>query len=124
VLQNYYKDWFAGERLFSSGEEPSWKLAGLSEYGIAAWTQSNRPGFARTLLKSFARKATSEHASVWSHPTERSEPTAAQLNRFPLNDYGVPSAPNYLVVPVDSQPQTDIPEQMLVGSPPREQLYL
>ena len=125
VLQNYYKEWFAGERVFSSDrEEPLWKQAGLSEHGAIASTQPKRPAFIRELLKSFAGKATTERMSVWSHPTAKSEPTAAQLSRFPLGDYGVPYAPNYTVLPVDSQPQTDIPEQMIAGSPPREQLYL
>ena len=120
VLQNFYKEWFAGERrLFSGSDEPLWKQAGLSEQAAVVAAQAKRHPFVRALLQAFRG-----NASVWSHPTTKSEPTAAQLSRFPLNDQGVPYAPAFTVLPVDSRVQADIPEQMIVGSPPREQLYL
>jgi hypothetical protein len=120
VLQNFYKEWFAGERrLFSGSDEPLWKQAGLSEQAAVVAAQAKRHPFVRALLQAFRG-----NASVWSHPTTKNEPTAAQLSRFPLNDQGVPYAPAFTVLPVDSRVQADIPEQMIVGSPPREQLYL
>jgi hypothetical protein len=123
VLQNFYKEWFAGEPLLSAGREAfSWQQAGLSEHGAIASAQSKRPAFVRGLLSSLRGKA--ERVSMWSHPTTKSEPNPAQLARFPLNDIGVPCAPVYTVLAADSRLQADIPEQMVVGSPPREQLYL
>ena len=65
-----------------------------------------------------------ERVSMWSHPTTKSEPNSDQLARFPLNDIGLPYAPVYTVLPAASPLNDDIPEQMVVGSPPREQLYL
>jgi len=121
VLQNYYKEWFAGQRLLSSsGDEPFWKQAGLSEQWATALAQSRRPPFVRALLQSLGVA----QMSIWSHPTAKSAPTAAQLDRFPLNDHGVPYGNAFTVLPPDSRGQTDIPEQMIVGSPPRDQLYL
>jgi hypothetical protein len=123
VLQNFYKEWFAGEPLLSSGREAcSLKQAGLSEHGAIASALSKRPAFVRALMGSFSDKP--ERVGVWSYPTVKSEPNPDQLTRFPPNDSGVPYAPSYIVLPVDSRLQADIPEQMVVGSPLREQLYL
>ena len=120
VLQNFYKAWFAGERVLSSSSDESLRQqAGLSAQAAIASAQSKRHPFVRALLQRFGATA-----SIWSHPTAKSEPTAAQLNRFPLNDLGAPYAPAFTVLPAGSRGQTDIPEQMIVGSPPREQLYL
>lgn len=44
--------------------------------------------------------------------------------QYPLNVEGLPTALASIVPPVDSRPQPGIPERMIVGNPPREQLYL
>jgi hypothetical protein len=44
--------------------------------------------------------------------------------RYPLNVEGIPTAPACLTPAVDSRPHQGLPERMMVGNPPREQLYL
>lgn len=98
VLQNYYKDWHGGEALFQ------------------------REGTHAPVLGASA--ARQQHAYNWVHVTASGSPTAEQVAHFPLSELGVPYSDAPVVAPVDSLPQTHIPEQMLVGAPPREQLYL
>jgi hypothetical protein len=117
VLQNFYKDWFAGVELFSR--------AGLSD--VSQFLRTKRMPFARNVLAMLEGRSDDDeemNTQLWLHPTAWSSPTPEQIARFPLSELGVPHAPECTVVPVDSQRRHDIPEQMIVGSPPREQLYL
>ena len=44
--------------------------------------------------------------------------------QYPLNADGIPTASECLTPAVDSRPHQGLPERMMVGNPPREQLYL
>ena len=123
VLQNYYKEWFAGSKLFDTKQEDLLK-AGLSDLAATTIVQRKRSSFAADLINRLSGRGPTRAKNLWSHPTAMSTPTAAQIARFPLNEFGVPHAPECITTPIDSRPQLDIPEQMTVGSPAREQLYL
>jgi SAM-dependent methyltransferase len=122
VLQNFYKEWHAGKKLFATTEDQllhRGSVPAMAE-GDQRWTES---GFRRGMLRWMRRKSVGE-TSAWAHPTAMSRATATQIARFPLNEMGIPYADTCVVAPIDSQLQKDIPEQMLVGNPAREQLYL
>jgi SAM-dependent methyltransferase len=122
ALQNFYKEWHAGTALLgTSQDELMRREAGLSDLGSIALSQRKRSGFARRLI---GEMFGGNEIDTWASPTAVSGPTAEQIARFPLNEEGIPYSSECVVAPVDSRPQPDIPEQMLVGSPPREQLYL
>lgn len=120
VLQNFYKEWHAGNKLFATTQD---QLLQRSAMGTAGEQLRGQSGFRRGMLSWLTGRGMGE-TSKWAHPTAKCRPTSAQLARFPLNDDGVPYGSECVTAPVDSRVQTDIPEQMLVGSPPREQLYL
>jgi hypothetical protein len=125
VLQNFYQEWFAGVKLFGTTQDDLIKKQAVrSDTAAIAVTQESRSSFARSLINKLRGSGENTVRSRWMHPTAMNEPTAPQLARFPLNESGVPHAPECVVAPVDSRPQSDIPEQMAVGSPLREQLYL
>jgi Methyltransferase domain len=126
VLQNFYQHWHAELNPFPASAEEILRpdAAGLSEAGSIGSAQATRSEFARAVLAALSQRQGGPGTSPWLHPTAMSKPSAAQIARFPLNKHGVPYAPECLSLPVDSQLQRDIPEQMLVGEPAREQLYL
>jgi hypothetical protein len=121
VLQNYYKEWHGGQQLFNTTEREL--LGAEAAEAVAAGAGGSGQGFQRGLL-GWMRRRSIEPVSPWRNPTAMSRPTSPQLARFPVGAAGVPFAPESVVPPVASQPLPDIPEQMLVGSPAREQLYL
>jgi hypothetical protein len=45
-------------------------------------------------------------------------------DEYPPNADGIPTASQCLTPAVDSRPHQGFPERMMVGNPPREQLYL
>ncbi len=124
VLQNFYKEWHAGKELFATSQDDLLRQAGLSDVGTVRMAHASRSAFARSVLAMLSGRDEERAASPWAHPTTMSKSTPAQVARFPLNENGVPHATECVMAPVDSQPQPDIPEQMTVGTPPREQLYL
>lgn len=127
VLQNFYKEWHGGQQLFATTQdELQRKSAGLAT-SPARRAVGRRSGFFTALLHAIGGRsvnAVDANANAWEWPTAQSEPTEAQLERFSKNENDVPYGSECVVAPVDSRLQVDIPEQMLVGSPPREQLYL
>jgi hypothetical protein len=125
VLQNFYKEWHGGKDLFAtSQEELLLKSAGLAPSAAVRGFRRNDP-FYKALLRAIGGWVPDGNANnAWEWPTAQSRPTKLQLERYPRNEHGVPYAKECIVAPVDSRPQSDIPEQMLVNSPPREQLYL
>lgn len=124
VLQNFYKEWHGDKELFATTQEDLLQQAGLSDIGAIAAAQTARSAFARSVIAGLAGRDVHQPVSRWAHATAMSLPTEEQVARFSLDDNGVPHAPQCVVAPVDSRPQTDIPEQMTVGKPAREQLYL
>ena len=124
VLQNYYMDWHAGTKLFGgTAKHPTFGGGiGLSDTAAIYGARAKRDAFAREVIASLENEEL--NGTKFVYPTVMSEPTPAQLRRFPLSELGVPHSPDSVVAPVDSRMQDDIPEQMTVGSPPREQLYL
>lgn len=126
VLQNFYKEWHGGKALFATTQdELSRKSAGLA-VNQKDRMQVGRDGFFRSSLTAISGDpaVAERYASPWEWPTAHWAPTPPQLARFPLNADGIPYAEQCLTAPVDSLPQLDIPEQMAVGKPAREQLYL
>jgi hypothetical protein len=123
ILQNYYKEWHAGGKLFdqSKASLPIASGAGLSDFAAIGASYDKRSAFAREVIASLTSVSV---APKFAHPTAMSDPSPEQLSRFPPNESGAPYAIESVVLPVDSRPQADIPEQMIVGSPAREQLYL
>lgn len=123
VLQNFYQEWFAGTNLFATTEDGLLKKQGAQPAVRQTVDQRPRSGFGRSLLGMFGQQhQVASRPAIF--PTAGSQPTPVQLARFPLGSDGLPYAAESVVAPVDSRPQLDIPEQMMVGSPPREQLYL
>jgi hypothetical protein len=122
VLQNFYKEWHSGRKLFNTTERELLG-AGGAEAGAGSTKSASSSGSRRGFLNWMRRRST-EPASPWHHTTAMSRPTKAQLARFPICTAGAPFADECVVAPVDSRPHPDIPEQMLVGIPAREQLYL
>jgi hypothetical protein len=53
-----------------------------------------------------------------------SEPQIPVPEEYPTNVDGIPTASECLTPAVDSRPHQGFPERMMVGNPPREQLYL
>lgn len=127
ALQNFYKEWHDGKKLFTTSEcdlmhgRKSAALAGIHEMHLLNAVASKSRLFTADILSRFNKPT----AYPWYHPSSQSEPTQEQLARFPLCEVGVPYAIEPVVTPAgDSRLQSDIPEQMLVGKPYREQLYL
>jgi hypothetical protein len=123
VLQNFYKEWFAGAKLFATTED-NLLATKHGDLGVATSYEAEprRSGFARSVLAILGGHKNGPAPSA--HPTAMSQPSPLQRARFPMNENGLLYAPQCLVAPIDSARQPDIPEQMMVGSPPREQLYL
>lgn len=127
ALQNFYKEWHAGGQLFSTSETDLLKgmeskpLTGVRPGAHVLNAAAARSKFAAEILRRFNPKVA---AYPWQWPSAQTEPTAAQVSRYPLCDLGVPYFSEPTVPPVDSRTQADIPEQMLIGSLRREQLYL
>ena len=122
ALQNFYKEWHAGKKLFgTSQEELTRGDNGVTDLASIVISHHDRPSFVRELISRIFGNA---NRHKWGHPTAKSTPSPLQLARYPVNELGFPYASECLVAPIDSRPQADIPEQMLVGSPAREQLYL
>lgn len=123
VLQNFYKEWHAGQTLFATRENQLLERRGATATAADGGPMPVNTRFHRGMLGWMRRQFIAE-VSPWPHPTAMSSPSSAQIARFPLNEAGVSHGEVCVVPPIDSRPQPDIPEQMLVGNPPREQLYL
>jgi len=126
ALQNFYKEWHAGGKLFATSESELMHgierkpLTGIRTNARILNAAAARSKFAADILRKFNSNVT----RPWQQPTAHSEPSSLQLAKFPMCNMGVPYAEEPVVTPIDSRLQTDIPEQMLVGPDKREQLYL
>jgi hypothetical protein len=126
ALQNFYKEWHAGGKLFATSEADlmngaeSKPLTGIRTDARILNAAAARSKFAADILRRFNPSV----ARPWQQPTAQSEPSALQLATYPMCEMGVPYAAEPIVTPIDSRPQLEIPEQMLVGPSKREQLYL
>lgn len=109
VLQNYYQEWFSGKEL----------LARESEKEIPK--QPGAKPFLQRVLGYFRQE---EGPCAFSFPaTAASGVTPAQRQRFPQTIGSLPYSEK-IFVPEVGPTRLDIPEQMAVGSPAREVLYL
>ncbi len=126
ALQNFYKEWHAGGKLFSTMETDLMNgvegrpLTGVHASAHILSAAAARSKFAAEILRRFNPKI----ACPWQQPSAQFDPTALQLAKYPLCELGVPYASEPTVPPIDSRTQADVPEQMLVGPSMREQLYL
>jgi len=109
VLQNYYQEWFSGKKL----------LAQTSEKNLPV-----KSGHKPFLERVFQRFRPGEGPSAPVFPaTAASKATDTQRQRFPQSIGNLPYAEK-IFVPEVGPTRKDIPEQMAVGSPVREALYL
>lgn len=128
VLQNFYQEWHGGGQLFATKQDQLSGQAVPADEGPVRTRPIRQSGFFQSLLASFGgttpvRNAEAKEA-LWRWPTAGNQLSQAQRARFPEGEFGVPHASQYLVLRPDSRTLPEVPEQMLAGSPPREQLYL